>query len=113
MNGEVHLVPETDGRFTGTRWQLEHLTGGGTGMKCMGNVDGSRWLDGNTKTGAVYLSPDTEMASYSGTHWKRVDAAVASAGPEEAFYLECLGFIPGMKYLDGNTVDGTVSLAPR
>jgi hypothetical protein len=110
-NGEVYLSKETDGRFTGTRWQLENLTGGGLGLNCRGNIEGPRWLDGNTRDGKVYLSPNT-AAPYSGTHWKRVDASVGSAGPLESFYLECLGSVPGLKFLDGNTVNGSVSLAP-
>jgi hypothetical protein len=74
-------------------------------LKCLGNIDGPRYLDGRTGDGTVGLAPVT-TGVFTGTQW-----AVEDAG-EGAVYLKCLGNIDGPRYLDGRTGDGTVGLAP-
>jgi hypothetical protein len=74
-------------------------------LKCMGDVDGPRFLDGRTGDGSVGLAPITE-GNFTGTHWQPLDD-----GPGRII-LKCLGNIDGPRFLDGRTGNGTVGLAP-
>ena len=50
-DGTVGLGPSIDGGFTGTRWKLTALTSGDpqqVTLECLGDQDGSRFLDGRT-----------------------------------------------------------------
>ncbi len=79
-------------------------------LKCLGDVDGPRFLDGRTGDGSVglALTADTNPGGdLSGTRW---GLSTVSA---EAATVECFGSSPGPKFLDGRTGDGTVGLAPN
>ena len=80
--------------------------GNNVALKCLGNVNGPRWLDGRTANGTVGLAPSLTK-KYSGTKW-----LVVKAG-EGVIALKCLGVINGPRWLDGRTADGTVGLAPN
>jgi hypothetical protein len=73
-------------------------------LECMGNIPGSRWLDGRTGNGTVGLAP--RKVGFTGTRWQifEIDSGV--------YALKCLGHIKGPRWLDGRTGDGTVGLAP-
>lgn len=73
-------------------------------LECMGNLQGSRWLDGRTRDGSVGLAPRTGEG-YTGTRWQvfEVDSGI--------YALKCLGNINGPRWLDGRTGNGTVGLA--
>ena len=75
-------------------------------LECLGNIEGSRFLDGRTG-GRAGLAP-SNISSYSGTFW---DLEKLSDG---TYSFKCLGAsIPrdGAAYLDGRTGDGSVGLA--
>ena len=74
-------------------------------LRCLGNIEGPRWLNGRTREGAVDLAPNLGPP-YTGARWQ-----VADAG-EGAIALRCLGHIEGPRWLNGRTRDGTVDLAP-
>ena len=73
-------------------------------FRCLGNIEGPRFLDGHTADGTVGLAPNTD-ASYSGTGWQVMDAG------QGAVAFRCLGNIEGRRFLDGRTASGTVGLA--
>ena len=76
-------------------------------LKCLGDVNGPRWLDGRTGNGTVGLAPKMGVKEFSGTQWlvaRRGDGIVS---------LKCLGLVEGSRWLDGRTADGTVGLAPK
>src|SRR5437867_286624 len=76
-------------------------------LKCLGNVNGPRWLDGRTANGTVGLAPKMGVKQFSGTQWlvvRRGDGIVS---------FKCLGVTNGPRWLDGRTANGTVGLAPR
>ena len=75
-------------------------------IRCLGNIDGPRWLDGHTADGTVGLAPNLSPY-YTGARWQ-----VADAG-EGAVALRCFGNIEGPRLLNGHTADGTVGLAPH
>jgi hypothetical protein len=75
-------------------------------IRCLGNIEGPRWLDGRTANGTVGLAPGTYLP-YTGARWQVVDAG------RGAVALCCLGNIEGPRWLDGRTADGTVGLAPN
>ncbi len=75
-------------------------------LRCLGTVDGPRFLDGRTTSGTAGLAADTGP-SFSGTKWRVVDAGGG------AIALRCLGTIDGPRLLDGRTADGSVGLAPN
>ena len=68
-DGSVGLAPGTGGQFTGTRWVINPLDEGNhsiVGLKCLGTIEGPRWLDGRTKNGSVSLTTRTGPPS---TKW--------------------------------------------
>jgi len=75
-------------------------------LKCLGDIEGPRWLDGRTGDGTVGLAPQLG-GGYTGTKWR-----VTEVG-NNVIALECLGHIEGSRWLDGRTGDGTVGLAPQ
>ena len=83
---------------------LKH--GNNVALKCLGDINGPRWLDGRTADGTVGLAPNLTK-KYSGTKW-----VVVSAG-EGIVALKCLGVVNGPRWLDGRTGDGSVGLAPK
>ncbi len=78
-------------------------------IHCAGNIPGRDWLDGNTVNGSVALQYNVhfQKPALTGTRWKIVDLGGGHVG------LQCLGNVAGPQWLDGNTVDGSVSLAPE
>ena len=77
-------------------------------MKCLGDIEGPRWLDGRTADGTVGLAPDRH-GPYTGTRWQVIQ--VGSNNPN-IVVLKCLGDIEGPRRLNGRTADGTVGVAP-
>jgi hypothetical protein len=45
------------------------LGGGEYGLKCLGQLEKARWLNGISGNGTVGLAPNTN-GGYSGTHWQ-------------------------------------------
>jgi hypothetical protein len=80
--------------------------GNNVALKCLGNANGPRWLDGRTGNGTVGLAPNLSK-QYSGTKW-----LVVRAG-EGVVALKCLGVVDGPRWLDGRTANSTVGLAPN
>ncbi|MBD1862401.1 MULTISPECIES: D-alanyl-D-alanine carboxypeptidase family protein [Trichocoleus] len=76
-------------------------------LKCLGDVEGPRWLDGRTGDGTVGLAPNTDPP-YTGIKWEVTFDEAASA-----YRFKCLGDVEGPRWLDGRTGDGTVGLAPN
>ena len=73
-------------------------------LKCLGNIEGPRYLDGHTADGTIGLAPST-VPPFTGTSWE------LNQVPSGLYTLKCLGNIEGPRYLDGHTTDGTVGLA--
>jgi hypothetical protein len=74
-------------------------------LKCLGNVDGPRYLDGHTHDGTVALVRDL-VKPFSGTKWQLVRAGNGTVA------FRCRGNMEGPRWLDGRTNNGTVGLAP-
>lgn len=115
-DGTVGLAPNTDGIYTGTKWQLvgttDHKGMPAFALKCLGANSGNVWLDGitaNTKLPGnlptVRLAPETS-ARYTGTRWFLYQDA------PNVVRLQCAGHVDGNRWLDGRTKDGTVGLVP-
>ena len=83
-----------------------HRYANGVALKCLGHLNGPRFLDGRTNNGTVGLAPSLTKA-YSGTKSSFVRAA------EGIVALKCLGLIEGPRWLDGRTHEGKVGLAPQ
>jgi len=67
------------------------------------------FLDGRTQNGSVGLAPNTDPP-YTGTRWQVVQRNPGTWPP--SWWLMCLGDVPGPRWLDGRTDNGTVGLAP-
>jgi serine/threonine protein kinase len=74
-------------------------------LKCLGNIEGPRYLDGHTADGTIGLAPFT-MPPFTGTSWE------LNQVPSGLYTLKCLGNIEGPRYLDVHSADRTVGLAP-
>lgn len=112
-DGTVGLVPELNKNVPGTKWSMQRVLDGqginqGIALKCLGPIEGPRWLDGRTKDGSVGLALGTG-GQFTGTRWviNPLDEANHSI-----VGLKCLGTIEGPRWLDGRT-RGSVGLAPR
>jgi hypothetical protein len=79
--------------------------GNDVSLRCLGNVNGPRFLDGRTRNATVGLAPDLSK-NYSGTKWHVL------SGGGGSIVLKCMGSVPGNRWLDGRTAGGTVGLAP-
>jgi hypothetical protein len=69
---------------------------------------GDKFLDGLTAAeafGGVNLAPTDDNVSSTGTHWQ-----LSKVAGTDAYTIACAGSIPGPRYLNGNTFDGTVNL---
>jgi hypothetical protein len=75
-------------------------------IRCLGNVNGPRYLDGRTGNGTVALV-DKLVKPFFGTKWQLVN------GGNGAVAFRCKGNAAGPVWLDGRTADGTVGLAPK
>jgi hypothetical protein len=106
-NGTVGLAPNLGPNFTGTKWRVVRLGEGVVELRCLGDIEGPRWLDGRTADGTVGLAPNTR-GSFTGTRWQVLQ--VSDNNPY-IVVLKCLGDIPGPRWLNGRTGDGTVGVA--
>jgi hypothetical protein len=73
-DGTVGLAPKTNGPFTGTRWQVLQVGYNNpniVALRCLGDIEGPRWLDGRTAHGTVGVAPTTEPP-FTGTKWEVV-----------------------------------------
>jgi hypothetical protein len=71
-DGTVGLAPNTNRPFTGTRWQVIQVGYGNPNivvLKCLGDIQGPRWLDGRTADGTVGVAATTEPP-FTGTKWE-------------------------------------------
>src|SRR5262249_33988591 len=71
-DGSVGLAPNRDKPFTGVVWEVVRLDKQDpniVALKCMGAVDGPRWLDGRTGNGTVGLAKSTDPP-FTGTRWE-------------------------------------------
>jgi GH24 family phage-related lysozyme (muramidase) len=82
------------------------LAPGSYSLKCLGAIEGSRYLNGVTAEGRVELAPSAG-GDFSGTNWE-----VVFDEPASAYRFKCLGTIEGPRYLNGVTAEGRVDLAP-
>ena len=73
-------------------------------LKCLGNIDGPRFLDGRTLDASVGLAVKTDEP-FSGTRWQVLD------GQGGRVILKCLGDIDGPRFLRAR-LDGQVDLVP-
>jgi hypothetical protein len=74
-------------------------------FRCLGNINGPRFLDGHTADGSVGLAPSLAK-HFSGTRWH------VFSGGGGSIALKCMGSVEGNRWLDGRTQDGSVGLAP-
>jgi hypothetical protein len=73
-SGTAGLAPNTYKPFTGTRWQVVQMDDSNpniVALKCLGDIEGPRWLDGRTANGTVGLASTTEPP-FTGTKWEVV-----------------------------------------
>ena len=71
-DGTVGLAPTTKPPFTGTRWKVVQLDNNNPNIvafRCLGHIEGPRWLDGRTHDGTVWLAPTTD-APFTGARWE-------------------------------------------
>jgi hypothetical protein len=81
-------------------------------IKCLGSVDGPRWLDGRTQSGSVGLASDISGGS-TGTLWRcRRLPGDFNAG-RQVITLQCQGTVEGNRWLDAYTVNGSAFLSPQ
>lgn len=81
--GKVGLAPNTRRPYTGTTWQVipaDENVPTFVWLKCLGHVDGPRYLDGRTHDGTVWLAPGTN-APYTGTKWEVVPYPIIQGEP--------------------------------
>jgi hypothetical protein len=74
---------------------------------CRGFLEGNRFLNGLTDApafGGVDLEIRPDDVNLTGTFWQ------CSQVVDRIFTFACAGKIPGPRYLNGNTYDGSVSL---
>ncbi|GAA0280253.1 hypothetical protein GCM10010302_17540 [Streptomyces polychromogenes] len=80
-------------------------------FRCLGEVPGNKFLDGNTGTNKVALAPST-APPFTGTLWSLQEVPSVP----HAFTIECMGTgagSQGSQFLDGNTSTGEVTLRPN
>jgi len=75
-------------------------------IRCLGDVQGPRYLDGRTGNGTVGLV-EALVKPFSGTKWMLRNLGNGKVG------FECRGDVNGPRWLDGRTAEGTVGLAPN
>ncbi len=82
-NGTVGLAPRNTPPFTGTRWRVLALDPSNeniVALRCLGAIEGPRWLDGRTGAGTVGLAPNTNPP-FSGTRWEaRLHSVIIDQG---------------------------------
>lgn len=75
-------------------------------LKCLGTIEGSRFLNGITTEARVDLAPSVG-GNFSGTIWEVTYDEAASA-----YRFRCQGNIEGARFLNGLTAEARVNLAP-
>jgi len=73
-DGTVGLAPNPRRPFTGTRWQVLQVAYNDPNivtLRCLGDIEGPRLLDGRTANATVGLAPTTE-GPFTGTRWEVV-----------------------------------------
>lgn len=107
--GQVTLSPTTDGTVPGTHWRVQAHADGTVSLRCISpGAQGSGWLNGLTDIeDARVLLCDAPDAHNSGAFWK-----VYALGQGE-FALRCQGDRAGVRWLNGYTPGGSVSLVPE
>jgi hypothetical protein len=93
----------TTGSASGTLWLLSN-EGGITRLKNMGDIDGPRFLDGNAESGNASLTAD--LGTLTGARWSMIDAG------QGVINLQVRNDPQRTAFLDGNTLNGHVGLAP-
>jgi hypothetical protein len=93
--GKVDLAPNADTPFSGTRWEVDDDGQGGTVLKCLGDIDGPRFLNGKTAEGKVDLAPGTDIR-FTGTHWQILDFGPFPLPPELHFDVDSIVFDEGV-----------------
>jgi hypothetical protein len=66
------LAPNTKKPYAGTRWEIVPVDGKTpdvVALKCLGDVQGPRWLEGKTTDRTVGLVSTTEPP-FTGTRWE-------------------------------------------
>jgi hypothetical protein len=109
LEASVGLAPGRGGNFSGALWRVSRIGSDVVALNCQGHLDGPRWLDGRTQNGTVGLAPDTR-GGYTGTRWR---VRSLDRDNPDVIALECLGDIPGNRWLDGRTQSATVGLSPH
>jgi hypothetical protein len=74
--GTAGLAPNPDKPFTGTRLQVVQVDDDNpivVALKCLGDSQGPRWLDGRTADGTVGLAPAIDPR-ITGTKWEVIPA---------------------------------------
>lgn len=77
-------------------------------LECLGGSQNAKFLDGRTAEGNVGLVPHTKKP-FTGTRWEVI---LVNNPDMDVIHLRCMGHIPGNRWLDGRTADGSVGLAP-
>src|SRR5258707_1388537 len=70
--GARGVGPGAKKKYTGTRWQVVQIDSNNpniVALKCLGDIEGPRWLDGRTGNGTVGLASTTEPP-FTGTKWE-------------------------------------------
>ncbi|MBV9489748.1 MAG: beta-galactosidase [Verrucomicrobia bacterium] len=73
--GAAGLAPSGDKSLTGTKWQVWRVIQAEgdrpevVALRCLGDADGPRWLNGQPAQGSVNLAPNTD-APFTGTQWE-------------------------------------------
>lgn len=75
-------------------------------LKCLGTLEGPRFLNGITAEARVDLAPSVG-GNFSGTIWE-----VTYDEPASAYRFRCQGNIEGARFLNGLTSEARVNLAP-
>lgn len=72
QNSTVGLAPGTAEPYSGTRWEVVPMDAKNpniVALKCLGKIDGPRYLDGRTGNGSVGLAKTTDPP-FTGTRWE-------------------------------------------
>jgi hypothetical protein len=86
-------------------------------IKCLGSVDGPRWLDGRPQSGWVGLASnligDWATGNLTGTLWRCRRLPDDFNKNRQVVTLQCQGKLEGNRWLDAYTVDGGVYLSQQ
>jgi len=72
QNATVGLAPNRNKPFTGVVWEIVPLDDNNpniVALKCLGDIEGNRFLDGRTGDGSVGLAKSTDPP-FTGTRWQ-------------------------------------------